>query len=75
MRYVFTKLGARDYIGVGGDGETGRSRQLFVKEIYENGKGKSGEAKCEFVQIYPLKRICEIVAKGRLNLSEIWTEI
>lgn len=35
------------------------ARQLFVKEIYENGKEKSGEAECEFLQIYPLNQICE----------------
>ncbi|MFC2345206.1 hypothetical protein, partial [Campylobacter sp.] len=46
----------------------------FVNKIYENYEAKSGEAKCEFVQIYPLSQICEILAKGRLNLSEIWME-
>ena len=42
-----------------------RARQLFVKEIYENDNEKSGEAKCEFLQIYPLNQICEILAKSR----------
>ena len=52
-----------------------RARQLFVNKIYENDEEKSGEAKCEFVQIYPLSQICEILAKWRLNLSEIGWEI
>lgn len=30
-----------------------RARQLFVKEIYENGKEKSGKAECEFLQFIP----------------------
>ena len=42
-----------------------RARQLFVKEIYENDNEKSGEAECEFFQIYPLNKICEILAKTR----------
>ncbi len=42
-----------------------RARQLFVKEIYENGKEKSGKAECESFQIYPLNQICEILAKSR----------
>ena len=41
-----------------------------MEEIYENDEEKSGEAKCEFVQIYPLNQIYEILAKRRLNLSE-----
>ena len=42
-----------------------RARQLFVKEIYENGKEKSSKTECEFLQIYPLNQICEILAKTR----------
>lgn len=41
------------------------ARHLFVEEIYENGKEKSGKAECEFFQIYPLSQICKILAKTR----------